>query len=328
MIWRRISCWLLIFALPCCAQPEPEGQDRAGTAEPVPATISYDLLRSETDPATASEIRADLSAKAYAKAEEKLYARIQLSAHPKVLLEILGGVFFLDSKYLDSAIAFKKAEKYGVLTEGERFTLAMSYVELKRNAWARDELLRLKRDKPSQPLYPYWLGRLYYDDQQFAEAKANFKQALNLDAHFVRAYDGLGLCEEAMGNLSAAEENYKRANALNREQRKQLAWPPLDYGSMLRKAERYSEARALLNEALKIDPALAKAYYERGKLEESLSNREAAIRDLSTASSLNPNDPSSVYSLFRLYQQAGEANRAATMLARFRVLQQRADHSR
>jgi tetratricopeptide (TPR) repeat protein len=315
VIREQIFYLFLVFAVACRGQPEA----------PVPASISYELLRAETDPATANEIQTDLSAKAYAKAEEKLYARIRLSAHPKILLEILGGVFFLDSKYLDSAIALKKAEKDGVLTEGGRFTLAMSYVELKRNSWAREELVRLRKEKPAQPLYSYWLGRLYYDDQQFAEAKVNFRQALNVDSRFVRAYDGLGLCEEAMGNLSAAEENYKHANTLNRQQAKRLAWPALDYGSMLRKAERYSEARTLLNEALTIDPSLAKAYYERGKLEESLSNREAAIKDLNTASSLDPHDPSPVYSLFRLYQQAGEKDRASTMLTRFRLLKQQAD---
>jgi tetratricopeptide (TPR) repeat protein len=302
--------------------------DKADTPDLAPTAVSYDLLRAETDPETANKIQNDLSAKAYVKAEEKLYARIEISARPKVLLEILGGVFFLDSKYLDSAIAFKKAEKDGVLSEGARFTLAMSYVELKRNGWARNELLRLRKEKPAQPRYPYWLGRLDYDDQRFAEARASFRQALEADSQFIRAYDGLGLCEEAMGNMTAAEENYRRANALNRQQEKRLAWPALDYGSMLRKTGRYAEARVLLNETLAINPSLAKAYYELGKLEESLSNQEAAIKDFNTASSLDPNDPSTVYSLFRLYQQAGETNQAATMLARFRLLKQQSDHAR
>jgi len=302
--------------------------DKPDRSDLVPSAVSYDLLRAETDPETANEIQNDLSAKAYAKAEEKLYARIQASAHPKALLEILGGVFFLDSKYLDSAIAFKKAEKGGVLTEGARFTLAMTYVELKRNGWARDELLRLRKESPAQPLYPYWLGRLSYDDQRFAEARTSFRDALEADGQFIRAYDGLGLCEEAMGNMTAAEESYRRANALNRQHVKRLAWPALDYGSMLRKTGRYAEARVLLNEALAIHPSLAKAYYELGKLEESLSNREAAKKAFNTASSLDPNDPSPVYSLFRLYQQAGETHQAAAMLARFRALKQQSDHTR
>jgi tetratricopeptide (TPR) repeat protein len=291
----------------------------------MPAPRSYALLRSETDPVTANEIEVDLSTKAYAKAEEVLFARAQRSAHPKVLLEILGGVLFLDSKYLDSAIAFKKAEKNAPLSESAQFTLAMSYVKLKRNAWARDELLCLRKEGPKQPLYLYWLGRLDYNDQRFVEAKLNFEQALNADSHFVRAYDGLGLCDEAMGDMNAAEQAYKNGNRLNRQKQKQSAWLPLDYGAMLRKGGRYPEARMLLKEALTIDHSLAEGYYELGRLEESLSNREAAIKDLSKAALLDPTDPSAVYSLFRLYKQAGEANRAATMLARFRRLKQQAD---
>jgi tetratricopeptide (TPR) repeat protein len=323
VIRARLSGLLLIAPLVYCTSVQTE--DNTGAAKLAPAPILYDLLRAELDTATANEIQREISAKAYAKAEENLYSRIKISAHPKVLLEILGGVFFLDSKYLDSAIAFKKAEEEGVLTEGGRFTLAMSYIELKRNAWARDELVRLRKEKPAQPLYSYWLGRLYYDDQRFADAEVNFRQALTADSQFIRAYDGMGLCEEAMGNMSAAEENYNRANMLNRRQQKRLAWPALDYGSMLRKAERYSAARALLNEALLIDPSLAKAYFELGKLEESLLNREAAIKNFSTAASLDPNDPYAVYSLYRLYRQAGDTNRAATMFDRFRILKQQAE---
>lgn len=303
----------------------PQAGTKTSTADLEPAAMSYDLLRAETDPTTANEIQADVLAKAYDKAEEKLYARIQVSTHPKVLLEILGRVFFLDAKYLDSAIAFKKAEKDGALTEGGRFTLVMSYIELKRNAWARDELVRLRKQSPAQPLYSYWLGRLAYDEQRFTEAEVNFTKVLNVDPHFVRAYDGLGLCQEAMGNTKAAEESYKRANTLNRRSDKRLAWPPLDYGSMLRKEGRYSEARALFEEALAVDPSLANAYYELGRLEEGVSNRDAAIRDLTIASSLDPADPSAVYSLFRLYKQAGDARHAATMLVRFRHLKQGLD---
>jgi lipoprotein NlpI len=68
------------------------------------------------------------------------------------------------------------------------------------------------------------------------------------------------------------------------------------------------------------DPRMSKAHYERGRLEESLSERDAAIADFQAAASLDPNDPSPVYALFRLYKQAGEADLAATMIARFRAL--------
>jgi tetratricopeptide (TPR) repeat protein len=283
-------------------------------------SVSEALLNAGTSAATVQSIQADLSAKAYVQVESKLVAQIRTSVHPQSLLEILGGVFFLDLKYLDSAIAFKKAEKYGPLTTRERFMLAMSYIELKRNRWAREELRRLSKDAPAEPLYPYWLGRLDYDDQRFADGRTNFKKAIQVNSHFVRAYDGLGLCEEALGNLMAAEENYQSANTLNREQGSHLAWPALNYGALLRRSSRYEQAKALLNEALKIDPSLAKAYYERGRVEESLGHRDSALKDLNEASTLDPHDPSPLYSMFRIYKESGQTELAATAMARFRAV--------
>jgi hypothetical protein len=49
-------------------------------------------------------------------------------------------VFFLDGKYLNVAIALKKAEKVSPLDDQSRFQLAMSYVILNHAGWARPEL--------------------------------------------------------------------------------------------------------------------------------------------------------------------------------------------
>jgi tetratricopeptide (TPR) repeat protein len=291
---------------------------------PQPA-IEDTLLRAGIDLELTKQIQADLAAREYARAEDKLLARVQVSARPKGLLETLGGIYFLDSKYLESAIAYKKAESYAALTLKERFTLAMDYVELKRNKWARDELAHLSKDQPGDPLYSYWLGRLDYDDQRFADAKVSFDKALEADKRFVRAYDGIGLCDEALGDTAAAEANYKQANELNRQQGSRLAWPPLNYGSLLRKASRYPEARMLLTEAIAIDPTLSKAYYELGRVEESSSNREGAIENLKKASALDPRDSAPVYALYRVYKESGNAELAASMMARFRALKDQSD---
>jgi tetratricopeptide (TPR) repeat protein len=214
-IGRRYLCAasLTLASAGLCA----EDPSRPGAAElaRVPLATWQKLA---FDPKAASELRTDLSGKNYAKVETALLARIEGNEHPGLLLETLGGVLFLDAKYLEAAIAYQKAEKDGSLSDGARFTLAMSYVELKRNDWARDELARLGRDKPSEPLYPYWLGRLDYDAQRFADALAKFTKAIAVDPRFVRAYDGLGLVNQALGDLEAAEKNYQTANRLNREQ--------------------------------------------------------------------------------------------------------------
>jgi tetratricopeptide (TPR) repeat protein len=271
-------------------------------------------------PAAAAAIQSDLSQKEFPQAEAKLIAQVEKSAHPEALLEILGGVFFLDHNYLQAAIAYKKAEKYGVLSENARFTLVMSYIELKRSQWARDELQRLMKDKPAEPLYPYWLGRIDYDDQNFIEGIAKFNQTLAIDPQFVRAYDGRALCEEAIGDFAAAEQSYGRANSLNREQPKRSGSPALDYGTMLAKAGRFGEAVVLLREALTIDPSSAKAYYQLGRIDEQRSHVDIAIQNFETAVKLDPLDPSPVYALFRLYNKKGETQRAEAMRIRFQAL--------
>jgi tetratricopeptide (TPR) repeat protein len=176
------------------------------------------------------------------------------------------------------------------------------------------------KDKPAQPLYPYWLGRIDYDDQNFAKGIAQFNEVLSIEPRFARAYDGRALCQEAIGDLTAAEQSYRRANTLNREQPKRSASPPLDYGTMLARAGRLDEAAVLLREALDIDASLSKAYYELGRVEEQRSHFEAAIQDFETAAKLDSHDPSPVYALFRLYNRAGEKQRAEAMRVRFRTL--------
>ena len=48
------------------------------------------------------------------------------------LLVMAGGIFFLDGKYLNSAICWKRAEAIAPLDDRSRFTLAMAYVRLSR----------------------------------------------------------------------------------------------------------------------------------------------------------------------------------------------------
>ncbi len=311
-------CLLCLLALAVRSQTGPGGSST--TADISPDLSLRTLLRHEIGEREAALIESAIDSKGYGNAEEALAKRIQTSAHSAVLLQVLGSILFRDAKYLPSAIAFKKAEQYGALPEKARFTLAMDYVELKRNTWAHDELARLEKAQPLAPLYPYWQGRVAYDDQQFAAARTSFRKSVALDPSFVRAYDGLGLCEEALGQESAAEENYRRANFLNRRQGSRFAWPPLDYGILLRKQSRYPEAKALLKEASHIDPVLAKAYYELGRLEESTAQWTSAITNLQTAAALDPHDAASVYALARLYQTTGRKELAAAALERFRLL--------
>ena len=126
-------------------------------------------------------------------------------------------MYFVRGNYLGAAVAFKKAEVLAPLDERSRFTLAMSYVVMRQRRWARPELERLAAGDPRNPLYPYWMARLSYDDEHYAAAVEGFRQAIALDARFVKAHDNLGLCYEALGRNDEAIKSYQDALRLNRE---------------------------------------------------------------------------------------------------------------
>ena len=102
------------------------------------------------DPSARQEIEAALKSHDYASAEATL---VQVAdQHPKVpqIYGYLGRIFFVDGKYLNAAIALKKAEALQPLEEKDRFTLAMAYISLERPAWARPELEKLAEAKSSK----------------------------------------------------------------------------------------------------------------------------------------------------------------------------------
>ena len=136
------------------------------------------------------------------------------------LLVMAGGMFFLDGQYLNSAIAWKKAEAIAPLDDPSKFTLAMAYVKLNRRDWARPELEKLAADHPQDPLYLYWLARLDYDGQNYAAAITRLKKVVELDPTMMRAYDSLGLCYDYLGQSNEAIKNFNRAVELNRLQSK------------------------------------------------------------------------------------------------------------
>jgi tetratricopeptide (TPR) repeat protein len=104
-------------------------------------------------------------------------------------------------------------------------------------------LEKLAEAKPKNPLYPYWQGRLDYDQQKLSDAAAKFEKAIALDSGFVKAYDSLGLCLEDMGKYNEAIQQYQRAVQLNRDSKVHSAWPPLNLGILLVKSNQRTSRR-------------------------------------------------------------------------------------
>ncbi len=292
----------------------------ASLAGPVPTGMTPPQV---LDAATREQVSRALAALDYNTAERLLAAASGMRPKVPELLTFLGGIFFLDSKYLNSAIAMAKADRLGGLNSANRFTLAMCYVKLRRPNWARPQLEILAREEPLNPLYPYWLARLDYDDQRFGEALERLNRAIEQDPEFMKAYDNKGLCLEGLGRLDEALIAYSHANELNRLQKPGSPWPSLNMGVLLSKLGRYKEAESCLRESAQYDNRLAQVHYQLGVTLEKTNQMTAAAEELKQAVALDQEYSEPWYALSRIYRKVGERQNAADALTHFQALKRK-----
>jgi len=298
-------------------------QERPAEAGPLPGPRDADVRASSPslpEAAPDAEIAGALQASDWPRAETLLLEAIEARPDSPQLLRTLGGVFFMEGRPLNAAVAFKKAEALAPLDEASRFTLAMAYVALGRRDWARPELETLLESDAANPLYPYWIARLDYDDGQYEPAVERLKRALALDPRFVKALDNLGLCYEALGRFDEALRSFEDAVRLNRGEASPSPWPPLNTGLLLLRLNRLEEAEAPLRESARIDPRFSQARYQLGLALEKLGRLDDAVPELEEAARLDPAYPEPHYALARVYRRAGEREKSAQALARFQEL--------
>jgi tetratricopeptide (TPR) repeat protein len=272
-------------------------------------------------PEERSRLQQAIRSKRLDEAETLLAAAYERNPQSAALLKTLARISFQNKNYWNAAIAYKKAEKIEPLDDQSRFSLAMSYVVLERRDWAQPELQTLASANPNNALYLYWLGRLDYDDQRFADAIKKFDRVIAVDPTFIRAYDNLGLSLEADGHHGEAFEAFEKAVALNAKQQFPSPWPSLNLGTMLYRLGRVEEAEPHLREAVRNGPDLAQAQYQLGALLENRGETGRAIEHLTRAAALDPGDPKPHYALGRIYRRQGEEQKARESLARFSELE-------
>src|ERR1051326_2630534 len=217
-----LTGWL---SLPSFVQQVP-----APEALPVPGTSNL-LAGLQLEPSRRAELENTLPRRDYKSAETILLEetnRDPKSARAAKLYTLMGHILFLDGQYLNSAIAWKKAEAITSLDDQSRFSLAMAYLRLNRADWGRDELQRLSQGDPQNPLYLYWLAKLDYDAREYTSAISRLRHVIELDPNMMRAHNNLGLCYDSLGQFEEAVQSFTRAIDLNRKQEHPSAWPPLN----------------------------------------------------------------------------------------------------
>jgi Flp pilus assembly protein TadD len=308
--------------------PAAMGQEPPPAPDPsAPELTTKALGGAGLDSDRRARLEAALKSGAYGQAEALLVEAVEREPRSPELLKLLGGVFFVQGRPLNAAIAFKKAEALIPLDERSRFTLAMAYVAMKKPEWARPELDKLVTAYPRNPLYLYWTGRLDYDNGQYASAVKRFLQVVELDPGYVKAHDNLGLCYEGLGQPADAERSYREAIRLDRARRPRSPWPTLNLGILFLRQDRVDEAESLFRESVQVEPRFPQGHYQLGIALEKNGRAGEAIGELQEAAKLDPSYPEPQYALARVFRKQGNRDKADEALALFQKLKKEKDQA-
>jgi len=307
----------------------PQARAQVYSEAPPDPTNSTDALTlgNLIEPGLRFELEEALKRKDYDKAEALLVREIEgnPSAPTFQLLCYLGGIFFGHQKYLNAAIAFRKAEAFESLDNPSRFTLAMSYILLGRRDWARPELEKLEQSAPDEPLYPYWLARVDFDDNNYQPAIERLLKLVGKYPAYVRAYDRLGLCYESLGKSDEAISYYRKAIELTKEEPSPWVWPSLNLGTYLIQLGRLEESVEYLQAAVRISPRMAQPHYRLGIAFEKLEKLTDSAESLKKAAELDPDSPDAYWALARVLRRSGDREGAARALEQYKEAKARAD---
>ncbi len=215
-------------------------------------------------------------------------------------------MYFLDHDAWGAAVAWNKAKAIAPLPPTLAFSLAMAYIRIGHSDWSRKELETLAGEDSKNALYPYWLGRLDYDADQYDHAILQFQKAIQLAPDMAQAYNNLGLCYYRQNRNGLAIANYQKAIDLNLKSGHPDAWPYLNLAITERSLNQPSEAEAHLREAIRLDPNLAPAHFQLGNILEDNGQMKDADRPVSGRHPHRPGYAEPHYALARIYRKLGD----------------------
>jgi tetratricopeptide (TPR) repeat protein len=198
--------------------------------------------------------------------------------------------------------------------------LGLDYVILNKLDQAETEMQKAAAFLPNSPEIRYYLGRIYYTRGAFPLARREFEGTISLDPGYMKAYDNLGLTLEALGNNTAAIDNYFTAIKLIEEKELRSAWPYINLSSLFNRQNSPEQALQYAEKAIEIDPKSDQAYFQMAKAHHAEGDWKREAEAIQKAIQINPDSPQYHYMLSQIYRRVGKAKESQQEMEIFKRL--------
>jgi tetratricopeptide (TPR) repeat protein len=183
--------------------------------------------------------------------------------------------------------------------------VALDYVLLGDYSDADKWLTRSLQREPGDSQAWYYLGRIKYNENRFAEAIGAFEECLKRNGKTVPIEENLGLAYAGLGRVDDAIAAFKTAMTLQENAPAKDPGPYIDLGDLLLDQNRIEEATAYLRQAVEIAPGNSKTHELLGKGYARLNQFALAQSELETAIRLAPQITSLHCMLGPIYRKQG-----------------------
>jgi tetratricopeptide (TPR) repeat protein len=228
---------------------------------------------------------------------------------------LLGYILYRTNQPVASLAEYTAAAKFRRPGGDDLAVVALDYALLKDNASAEKWMGQAVLAESGNELYWYYLGRIEYNLNAFADARKAFAQAHALRPDDLRPIYNLGLTLDALGQAAQAEALYREAIAQEPKGAVRDAQPYLDLGSLLLTKGDFAGAIPTLQEALVRDPRNPAMYEALGKAEEQAGQLDASRKHFEQATLLAPDVSSLHFELGRVEQKLHHAEAAKQQFA-------------
>lgn len=186
--------------------------------------------------------------------------------------------------------ATTKDEQVRQLQARATYEQGLSHLNEQRVALALASFQEAVRLDPTSPVYHNTVGVvfLHYLGKP-ADAQAEFRKAIELDASYAEAYTNLGVTLAQEGKWDEAVVVYRKAISLPTYPTPEVAYANLGWAYL--NLEKPREAEESYRAAIQLQPKFPQAYYFLGIVLERQGRREEAKAAFRAARDLDPGSP-------------------------------------